>query len=34
VLVPPNFDPEPGFLEAHATAKILRSALAQACPGS
>jgi NAD(P)H dehydrogenase (quinone) len=33
VLVPPNFDPEPGFPEAHATADILRSALAQASPG-
>ena len=33
VLVPPNFDPEPGFPEAHATADILRSALARAHPG-
>jgi NAD(P)H dehydrogenase (quinone) len=32
VLVPPNFDPEPGFPEAHATADMLRSALAQARP--
>jgi NAD(P)H dehydrogenase (quinone) len=33
VLVPPNFDPEPGFPEAHATAETLRSALEQARPG-
>src|SRR5580698_10067570 len=33
VLVPPNFDPEPGFPEAHATAGALRSALNQASPG-
>jgi NAD(P)H dehydrogenase (quinone) len=33
VLVPPNFDPEPGFPEAHATAASLRSALEQARPG-
>jgi uncharacterized protein YbjT (DUF2867 family) len=32
VLVPPNFDPEPGFPEAHATASTLRSALEQARP--
>jgi len=33
VLVPPNFDPEPDFPEAHATAGTLRSALEQARPG-
>src|SRR5580692_4546763 len=33
VLVPPNFDPEPGFPEAHATAGTLRVALEQARPG-
>jgi NAD(P)H dehydrogenase (quinone) len=33
VIVPPNFDPEPGFPEAQATATILRSALEQARPG-
>src|SRR5580704_13564572 len=33
VLVPPNFDPEPGFPEAHATADALRSALELARPG-
>ena len=33
VLVPPNFDPEPGFPEAHATAGTLRFALEQARPG-
>jgi NAD(P)H dehydrogenase (quinone) len=33
VLVPPNFDPEPGFPEAQATADTLRSALEQARPG-
>jgi uncharacterized protein YbjT (DUF2867 family) len=33
VLVPPNFDPEPGFPEAQATANTLRSALEQARPG-
>jgi uncharacterized protein YbjT (DUF2867 family) len=33
VLVPPNFDPEPGFPEARATAGALRSALEQARPG-
>jgi NAD(P)H dehydrogenase (quinone) len=33
VLVPPNFDPEPGFPEAQATAHTLRSALEQARPG-
>jgi len=32
-LVPPNFDPEPGFAEAHATAGALRSALEKARPG-
>src|SRR5258708_24525224 len=33
VLVPPNFDPSPGFHEARATAATLRSALAEARPG-
>jgi NAD(P)H dehydrogenase (quinone) len=33
VLVPPNFDPSPGFPEARATAATLRSALAAARPG-
>ena len=33
VLVPANFDPEPGFPEAHATAVSLRAALEQARPG-
>ncbi len=33
VLVPPNFDPEPGFPEAQATADCLRSALEKARPG-
>jgi NAD(P)H dehydrogenase (quinone) len=33
VLVPPNFDPSPGFHEARATAATLRSALAAARPG-
>jgi uncharacterized protein YbjT (DUF2867 family) len=33
VLVPPNFDPAPGFLEAQATAESLCSALENACPG-
>jgi NAD(P)H dehydrogenase (quinone) len=33
VLVPPNFDPEPGFPEAHATAATLKSALERARPG-
>jgi NAD(P)H dehydrogenase (quinone) len=32
VLVPPNFDPAPGFPEAQATADTLRAALEQACP--
>jgi uncharacterized protein YbjT (DUF2867 family) len=32
VLVPPNFDPAPGFPEAQATASILRSALETARP--
>jgi NAD(P)H dehydrogenase (quinone) len=32
VLVPPNFDPSPGFPEAHATAATLRSALTEARP--
>jgi len=34
VLVPPNFDPAPGFPEAQATAAILRSALDHARPPS
>jgi uncharacterized protein YbjT (DUF2867 family) len=33
VLVPPNFDPAPGFPEAQATAESLRSALENARPG-
>src|SRR5580658_5834857 len=33
VLVPPNFDPEPGFPEAHAIADSLFSALEHARPG-
>ncbi|MGA2420790.1 MAG: NmrA family NAD(P)-binding protein [Candidatus Acidiferrum sp.] len=33
VLVPPNFDPEPGFPEAHAIANTLRSALEHTRPG-
>jgi NAD(P)H dehydrogenase (quinone) len=33
VLVPPNFDPEPGFPEAYGTAGTLRFALEQARPG-
>jgi uncharacterized protein YbjT (DUF2867 family) len=32
LMVPPNFDPLPGFPEAHATAAILRSALQRARP--
>ncbi len=32
VLVPPNFDPQPGFSEARAIAKALRSALETAGP--
>jgi uncharacterized protein YbjT (DUF2867 family) len=32
ILVPPNFDPAPGFPEAHATAAILHSALERARP--
>jgi uncharacterized protein YbjT (DUF2867 family) len=32
ILVPPNFDPAPGFPEAHATAAVLRSALERARP--
>lgn len=32
ILVPPNFDPAPGFPEAHAIAAILRSALERARP--
>src|ERR1700688_2702565 len=33
VLVPPNFDPAPGFPEARATAASLKSALEKADPG-
>ncbi len=33
VLVPPNFDPEPGFPEARAIASTLKSAVAAATPG-
>ena len=33
VLVPPSFDPQPGFPEAHKTAAILRAALEAARPG-
>src|SRR6478672_9602507 len=33
VLVPPNFDPAPGFLEARAPAASLKSALESAGPG-
>src|ERR1700722_17224108 len=33
VLVPPNFDPAPGFPEARATAASLKSALERADPG-
>jgi uncharacterized protein YbjT (DUF2867 family) len=32
ILLPPNFDPAPGFPEAYATAAILRSALERARP--
>jgi len=32
ILVPPNFDPQPGFLEAHATAAALKLALESARP--
>jgi uncharacterized protein YbjT (DUF2867 family) len=32
ILVPPNFDPAPGFPEAHATAAVLHSALQRARP--
>jgi len=32
ILAPPNFDPLPGFLEAHAEAEKIRSALAAAKP--
>jgi uncharacterized protein YbjT (DUF2867 family) len=32
VLVPPNFDPAPGFPEARATAAILHAALERARP--
>src|SRR6266481_5068339 len=31
-LVPPNFDPQPGFPEARAIGAALRSALETACP--
>jgi uncharacterized protein YbjT (DUF2867 family) len=33
VMVPPNFDPKPGFPEAQATGTTLRSALEKARPG-
>src|SRR5271156_4554328 len=33
VLVPPNFDPEPGFPEARAIASTLKSAVEAATPG-
>jgi uncharacterized protein YbjT (DUF2867 family) len=33
VLVPPNFDPAPGFPEARTTAASLKSALERAAPG-
>ena len=33
VLVPPSFDPEPGFPEARAIAATLKSALERARPG-
>src|SRR5271154_3191780 len=33
VLVPPNFDPEPGFPEAQAIGVTLRSAISAARPG-
>src|ERR1700704_6318753 len=33
VLVPPNFDPAPGFPEARATAATLKSAIERARPG-
>src|ERR1700680_590274 len=33
VLVPPNFDPIPGFSEAQATAASLKGALEKAAPG-
>src|SRR5271156_1620202 len=32
ILVPPNFDPAPGFPEAHSIAATLRSALEKARP--
>jgi uncharacterized protein YbjT (DUF2867 family) len=32
ILLPPNFDPAPGFSEAHATAATLRSALERTRP--
>ena len=32
VMVPPVFDPSPGFLEAHATAAVLKAALESARP--
>src|SRR5579863_1712987 len=34
VLVPPNFDPLPGFPEARALAATLKSALEEAAPGN
>ena len=33
MLVPPNFDPAPGFPEARATAASLKAALERADPG-
>jgi uncharacterized protein YbjT (DUF2867 family) len=33
ILVPPNFDPSPGFSEAHATAASLKAAIEAANPG-
>jgi NAD(P)H dehydrogenase (quinone) len=33
ILVPPNFDPLPGFPEAHAIAATLKSAIDEAAPG-
>jgi uncharacterized protein YbjT (DUF2867 family) len=33
VMVPPRFDPLPGFPEAHKTAKVLKAALVAAKPG-
>lgn len=33
ILAPPNFDPSPGFSEAHATAAVLKAAIEGANPG-